>query len=121
MIRRRSAPVASSELFWEAPAHDNFLKLVSFSDGLPQIMKGVMSSTAALKLVPALIRGHGEHRICMVLAIKNPAPFDSLQLFGAPIRVLDGDDSFQDGSYELVVGAQTFTLVKSRGEYQSIT
>ena len=79
-----------------------------------------MSSTEALRLVPALIRGHGEHRICMVLAIKNPVPFDSLQLFAGPIRVLDGDDSFQDGSYELVVGAQRFMLVKSRGEYQSI-
>ena len=80
-----------------------------------------MSSVEVLRLVPALIRGHGEHRICIVLAIKNSAPLDSNQLFKAPIRVLDAKDDFEDGSYELVAGAQTFSLVKSRGEYQIIT
>ena len=79
------------------------------------------SSVEVLRLVPALIRGHGEHRICIVLAIKNVAPLDSNQLFKAPIRVLDAKDDFKDGSYELVVGAQAFSLVKSRGEYQIIT
>lgn len=122
MIRRRPAPISRFfRAVLESACTCQLLKLVFFSGGLPRVMKGVMSSTAALRLVPALIRGHGDQRICMVLAIKNPVPLDSLQLFAAPIRVLDGDDSFQDGSYQLVVGAQTFTLVKSRGEYQSIT
>lgn len=81
----------------------------------------LMTSREALRR-PALIRGHGHQRICIVITFKNGATAGSGwdQVFKAPIKVLDGKDDFEDGAYELVLGAQVFTLTKNGGEYQEI-
>jgi hypothetical protein len=70
---------------------------------------------------PALIRGHGRQRICIVTAYKNRIPPGSgwSQLFRAPIKILDYKDDFEDGIYQLVLGAQVFAVIKNRGEYNS--
>jgi hypothetical protein len=71
---------------------------------------------------PALIRGHGHARICIVSTSKNGATPDSgwHHLFRPPIKILDGNDAFEDGAYELVLGAQVFALNKDGGAYQEI-
>lgn len=73
-------------------------------------------------LRPALIRGYGRQRICIVIAFKNGNYGDPSweQLFTPPIRIRDGNDDFEDGHYELVLGAQIFQLTKSAGNYQEI-
>lgn len=73
-------------------------------------------------LRPALIRGQDRNRICIVAAFKNHARGDVgwERLFKPPIRVVDGNDDFEDGDYELVLGAQTFRLTKSSGKYHEI-
>jgi len=71
---------------------------------------------------PALIRGHGHERICIVITFKNCATSGSAgdRLFRPPIKILDGKDDFEDGAYELVLGAQIFALTKNGGTYQEI-
>jgi hypothetical protein len=71
---------------------------------------------------PALIRGRGHARICIVSASKNGTTHHSSwhHLFRPPIKILDGYDDFEDGAYELVLGAQVFALDKNGGEYQEI-
>ena len=71
---------------------------------------------------PALIRGCGHQRICFVITSKNgSAPGSGCQhLFKAPMKILDSEDDFKDGPYELVLGAQVFALTKKGGEYQEV-
>ena len=72
---------------------------------------------------PALIRGHGHTRICFVTTFKNGATnnTNSYKLFRPPITILNPDDDFENGIYELVLGAQVFVLTKNGGEYQEIS
>ena len=80
-----------------------------------------MASNGELRR-PALIRGNGHERICIVATHKNNTTNSSGwdHLFRTPIKVLDGNDDFEDGVYELVLGAQVFALTKNLGEYRKI-
>lgn len=82
----------------------------------------LLSSNGELRR-PALIRGHGHQRICIVVTSKNGSTPGSGwdHLFRTPTKILDGKDDFEDGFYELVLGAQVFALTKNRGEYKEIT
>ena len=81
-----------------------------------------MSLLAELRR-PALIRGHGHERICIVITSKDGVAAEPArsQLFRPPIKIADSKDDFEDGNYELVLGAQVFALRKSGGNYKEIS
>ena len=58
----------------------------------------------------------------MVMASKNSGSRNSGWglLFRPPIKILDDKDDFDDGDYELVLGAQIFRLRKIAGSYLEI-
>lgn len=78
-----------------------------------------MSPEREVVTMPALIRGQAQQRHCTVSAVRNPDR-ESADLFKGPIKVLDEKDDFPDGTYQLVLGAQVFSLVKSTGNYRAI-
>jgi hypothetical protein len=80
-----------------------------------------MSCLAGLRR-PALIRGYGHARLCIVITSKHCVAGEHGwdQLFRPPIKVLDNKDDFEDGNYELVLGAQVFELKKNEGHYAEI-
>jgi len=75
--------------------------------------------TSQVFTFPALVRSRERERFCTVSAARNLEP-NSGQFFRSPIKILDPADDFPDGTYELVLGAQTFVLTKRGGKYQPI-
>jgi len=63
----------------------------------------------------ALLRGEGRERRCNASAVEQR---DRAHSYAAPpIQILDPDDNFPDGDYELVLGNQRFRMVKRDGKY----
>jgi hypothetical protein len=79
-----------------------------------------MSPDTKIVLRPAFIRGQGYGRFCTVSTVKaNDPTLPNLTPYRCPIKVQDKDD-FPDSNYELVLGAQTFVLKKTKGDYLPI-
>jgi hypothetical protein len=68
--------------------------------------------------VKALLRGEERERHCYVSVVKVPDP--TRHPYAAPIKILQPDDGFPDGNYEVVLeDDQTFRIFKRDGEYRS--
>jgi hypothetical protein len=77
-----------------------------------------MTSIKKSVKITGTLQGGGYKRLCRLKAIKVTNP----SMPGAPAyakpELLDPDDDFPDGSYEIVVaGGQTFPLIKRDGVY----
>jgi hypothetical protein len=69
----------------------------------------------------ALLRGQGRERACRVSAIEvtnRSAP--AHPAYTQPVVIHDPQDDFPEGDYELIVGEQTFRLLKRNDEYLGI-
>jgi hypothetical protein len=66
----------------------------------------------------ALLRGEGRERTCRVSAIKVTNPSMPGGPAYAEIDILDPDDGFSDGNYELSIDRQVERLVKQDGKYK---
>jgi len=77
-------------------------------------------SKKELVVVPAVLKGEGKQRPCQVKAVKvtNPLAPD-LPGYGR-VEILDPEDDFPDGNYELDVDGQTFRRVKRDGKYEGL-
>ncbi|HST10899.1 MAG TPA: hypothetical protein VLL05_11025 [Terriglobales bacterium] len=77
-----------------------------------------MTSLRESVVMPGVLRGEGHQRGCQVRAIKVTTPnAPSSPAYARPDPV-DLNDDFPDGEYELIVGEQTFRLVKRDGKYE---
>jgi hypothetical protein len=77
-----------------------------------------MTSRRKLVVVNGILRGEGHKRVCRVRAIS----VTNRSIPGGPAytqpELVDPDDDFRDGSYEIVVaGGQIFPLIKWDGRY----
>ena len=78
-----------------------------------------MASKRKVVVVNGALQGGGNKRICQVRAVSVTNP----SIPGGPAytkpELLDPDDDFPDGSYEIVLaGGQVFPLIKRDGVYE---
>lgn len=72
-------------------------------------------------VVQSSLRGEGHERALFVSAVKVPNRSSPAHpTYKNPLVIYDRNDDLPDGNYELVLGGQTFRLVKYNGVYTSI-
>ena len=67
-----------------------------------------------------LLKGEGNERKCRVSAVKTTHPLAPDSPGYSQIEILDPEDKFPDGNYELIVDAQSARLVKRNGNYEPL-
>jgi hypothetical protein len=76
-----------------------------------------MTSLKETVQVPGVLRGKGRERDCLVRAQKVTNPGPPADFAYADPVLLDPEDGFPDGDYEVQIGRQIFFPVKRNGEY----
>jgi hypothetical protein len=76
-----------------------------------------MTSRRESVVVTGVLRGEKHQRTCRVRAMKVTNPSAPANPAYARPEILDLDDDFPDGNYELLVGEQALRLVKRGGKY----
>jgi hypothetical protein len=78
------------------------------------------TSTLEPVRLSATLQGEGRERTCRVSAVKVTNPLAPKLPGYVRVEILDPDDDFPDGNYELDVDGQTFRLVKRDGKYEGL-
>jgi hypothetical protein len=68
--------------------------------------------------LPAALKGEGKKRVCKVSAVKTTHPLATNVPGYSRIEILDSEDDYPDGNYELDVDGQIFRGVKRDKKYQ---
>ncbi len=68
-------------------------------------------------VVTATLKGNEYERTCQVRAVKTTHPLAPASPGYSKVEILDPDDDFPDGSYELDVDGQVFRGTKLDGKY----
>jgi len=76
-----------------------------------------MTSRRESVVVTGVLRGEGHQRGCQVGAIKVTNPSAPANPAYTRPELIDFEDDFPNGNYELLVGEQSFRLVKRSGKY----